>query len=144
MTKWHNVLKGLFSSCPLPYFFLAGFWTLEIFSLPYSLLLDYSTFGFTTLPYPTRNWKTTTLQGLLMSRQCHRLSICTLTLSRNAMYRNEQYCFSMLAWQIDRNPITKVTSFVFWWLTNRKPSMYSAPRTMFIFTEIQTSTKPLY
>ena len=36
----------------------------ENFSLPYSLLLDYSTFKFTTLPYPTRTWKTTTRQGL--------------------------------------------------------------------------------
>ena len=28
---------------------------LEIFSLPYPRVLDYSTFEFTTLPYPTRN-----------------------------------------------------------------------------------------
>ena len=44
------------------------FWAASIgsenFSLPYSLLLDYSTFKFTTLPYPTRTWKTTTRQGL--------------------------------------------------------------------------------
>ena len=39
-------------------------WTIEKISLPYSLLLDYSTFEFTTLPYPTRSWKTTTRQGL--------------------------------------------------------------------------------
>ena len=44
--------------------------TLENFSLPYSLLLDYSTFEFyyPTLPYPTRSWKTTTLQALVMNR----------------------------------------------------------------------------
>ena len=40
--------------------FLAASIGSENFSLPYSLLLDYSTFEFTTLPYPTRNWKTTT------------------------------------------------------------------------------------
>ena len=37
----------------------------EISPLPYSLLLDYSTFEFTTLSYPTQGWKTTTLQGLV-------------------------------------------------------------------------------
>ena len=37
---------------------------LRNFSLPYSLLLDYSNFEFTTLPYPTRNLKTTPRQGL--------------------------------------------------------------------------------
>ena len=36
----------------------------EISSLPYSRVLDYSTFEFTTLPYPTRSWKTTTRWGL--------------------------------------------------------------------------------
>ena len=58
----------------------------EIVSLPYSLLLDYSTFEFTTLPYPTRSWKTTTRWGLPKTsslewnwattnptRQCHNM-----------------------------------------------------------------------
>ena len=36
----------------------------EISSLPYSRVPDYSTFEFTTLPYPTRSWKTTTRWGL--------------------------------------------------------------------------------
>ena len=36
----------------------------EISSLPYSRVLDYSTFEFTTLPYPTRSWKTSTRRGL--------------------------------------------------------------------------------
>ena len=39
----------------------------EISSLPYSRVLDYSTFEFTTLPYPTRSWKTTTRWGLVVS-----------------------------------------------------------------------------
>ena len=47
-------------------FFWPGQWTLEIFSLPYSILLDYSNFEFTTLPYPTWNWKTISIQGLLI------------------------------------------------------------------------------
>ena len=40
----------------------------KISSLPYSRVLDYSTFEFTTLPYPTRSWKTTTRWGLYTSR----------------------------------------------------------------------------
>ena len=62
---WYNVVKGVcwVPSCT----FLLDKWILEKCSLPYSLLLDYSTFEFTTLPYPTRNWKTTTLQGLVMA-----------------------------------------------------------------------------
>ena len=39
----------------------------EISALPYLRVLDYSTFEFTTLPYPTRSWKTTTRWGLPMS-----------------------------------------------------------------------------
>ena len=61
---WYNVVKGV---CYVPCCtFLLDKWILEKCSLPYSLLLDYSTFEFTTLPYPTQNWKTTTLQGLVM------------------------------------------------------------------------------
>ena len=65
---WYNVHKGVgFSPRPLPYFYLAGlkdvgknFTTL----LAITRLLD---FGFITLPYPTRNWKTTTLQDLIVT-----------------------------------------------------------------------------
>ena len=61
---WYHVRKGVFPTS-LAAFFWLGLWTLKCFTtlLAITRLLD---FGFTTLPYPTRNWKTTTLQGLVI------------------------------------------------------------------------------
>ena len=102
----------------------------EISSLPYSRVLDYSTFEFTTLPYPTRSWKTTTRWGLITTRnyQYSEISGCQNII----LYCQKNGIFQPLSQKIDFHLFVGPTGHI----PSKKLFFRSLPKTQLQFGQV--------